>query len=318
MKITPDEAARAGSSEHTPRSHLIVAALSPERGDDSPLTRVHSYHAVVLCTAGEGVYEAGAAYTVRAGDVYVVPAGTPHALRRVEGLKLWGVGFCPSCFAAQGEPALLTLFERVRAGAAAVARVGEERQARLEWLLRTLSDEQEGAAGAGCHVQGGATQGIVIVQAQQGGATRGVTGGAAQHVHSVQLAALSMILVEVARAAPFEATPLVNAPLVAKALALIERRCLEPLSLRDVAEALSRSPSYLTARVREVTGKTVQGWIIAGRMSEARRRLVQTEERVDIIAERVGYADVTHFIRLFRREQGMTPAAWRRLHQRRV
>jgi AraC family transcriptional regulator, transcriptional activator of pobA len=311
MKIMPDNAARVVRvvrSEHTPWSHLIVAALSPERGDASPLTRVHTYHAVVLCTAGEGVYEAGAAYTVRAGDVYVVPAGTPHALRRVEGLKLWGVGFCPACFAAQGEPALLTLFERVRAGAAAVARVGEERQARLAWLLRTLSEEQEGAAGAGCHAQG-ETQGT----AHGAQHVHGV-----QHAHSVQLAALSMILVEVARAAPFEATPLVNAPLVAKALALIERRCLEPLSLRDVAAALSRSPSHLTARVREVTGKTVQGWIIAGRMSEARRRLMQTDERVDIIAERVGYGDVTHFIRLFRREQGMTPAAWRRLHQRRV
>jgi AraC-like DNA-binding protein len=33
---------------------------------------------------------------------------------------------------------------------------------------------------------------------------------------------------------------------------------------------------------------------------------------VDIIAERVGYADVTHFIRLFRRVHGVTPAAWRR------
>ncbi len=30
-----------------------------------------------------------------------------------------------------------------------------------------------------------------------------------------------------------------------------------------------------------------------------------------IVAERVGYADPTHFIRLFRRHHGATPAAWR-------
>jgi len=47
-------------------------------------------------------------------------------------------------------------------------------------------------------------------------------------------------------------------------------------------------------------------------MAEARWRLRGTDERVDIIAERVGYADVTHFIRLFRRVHGLTPAAWRR------
>jgi transcriptional regulator GlxA family with amidase domain len=32
---------------------------------------------------------------------------------------------------------------------------------------------------------------------------------------------------------------------------------------------------------------------------------------IDIIAERVGYADPTHFIRMFRRAHGATPAAWR-------
>ncbi len=44
---------------------------------------------------------------------------------------------------------------------------------------------------------------------------------------------------------------------------------------------------------------------------EARRRLLHSDERVDVIAERVGYADPTHFIRMFRREHGATPAAWR-------
>jgi AraC family transcriptional regulator, transcriptional activator of pobA len=32
---------------------------------------------------------------------------------------------------------------------------------------------------------------------------------------------------------------------------------------------------------------------------------------VEVIAERVGYADSTHFIRLFRRQHGVTPTAWR-------
>jgi AraC-like DNA-binding protein len=46
-------------------------------------------------------------------------------------------------------------------------------------------------------------------------------------------------------------------------------------------------------------------------MAEARRRLLHSDERIDIVAERIGYADVTHFIRMFRREHGVTPAAWR-------
>ena len=35
---------------------------------------------------------------------------------------------------------------------------------------------------------------------------------------------------------------------------------------------------------------------------------------VDVIAERVGYADATHFIRLFRRAHGVTPTAYRADH----
>ena len=49
----------------------------------------------------------------------------------------------------------------------------------------------------------------------------------------------------------------------------------------------------------------------AGRMAEARRRLLHSDEHVDIIAERVGYADPTHFIRMFRRTHGATPGRWR-------
>jgi AraC-like DNA-binding protein len=37
---------------------------------------------------------------------------------------------------------------------------------------------------------------------------------------------------------------------------------------------------------------------------------------VDVIAERVGYADPTHFIRMFRRQHGATPAAWRASQRR--
>jgi AraC-like DNA-binding protein len=51
-------------------------------------------------------------------------------------------------------------------------------------------------------------------------------------------------------------------------------------------------------------------------MAEARRRLRATDERVDAIATRVGYADVTHFIRQFRRAHGMTPSAWRKAQTR--
>jgi AraC-like DNA-binding protein len=94
-------------------------------------------------------------------------------------------------------------------------------------------------------------------------------------------------------------------------LRFIERNCLRRITPRDVAAAVKRSPAHLTTALRQATGRSTGGWIIAGRMAEARRLLLHSDERIDIIAERVGYADPTHFIRMFRREHGATPAAWR-------
>jgi AraC-like DNA-binding protein len=83
-----------------------------------------------------------------------------------------------------------------------------------------------------------------------------------------------------------------------------------------VARAVGRSPAHVTTALTRATGKSAGAWIIAGRMAEARRRLLHSDEPIDAIADRVGYADATHFIRLFRRSHGATPASWRARHRR--
>ena len=58
--------------------------------------------------------------------------------------------------------------------------------------------------------------------------------------------------------------------------------------------------------VRGQTGRTVLAWIVERRLAEARKLLYETALSMDAIAERVGYADSTYFIRQFRRAHGMT------------
>jgi AraC-like DNA-binding protein len=89
-------------------------------------------------------------------------------------------------------------------------------------------------------------------------------------------------------------------------------RLLEEELLQEERGKEEACASLLRLILVELTGRTVGEWILEYRMAEARRRLRGTDERVDIIAERVGYADVTHFIRQFRRLHRVTPAAWRR------
>jgi AraC-like DNA-binding protein len=115
----------------------------------------------------------------------------------------------------------------------------------------------------------------------------------------------------------FEQILLQSQPLLSRVFRFIETNYQHSISLREVAEAVGRSPAYLTDLVRRETGKTVLNWIIERRMAEARRLLLETEHSVEKIAEAVGYFDRRHFSRQFLRLHKTTPQTWRRTYQNR-
>ncbi|MUH00673.1 helix-turn-helix domain-containing protein [Scytonema sp. UIC 10036] len=103
-----------------------------------------------------------------------------------------------------------------------------------------------------------------------------------------------------------------NDPELKEVFRFIEANYNQQITLSDVAGAVGYSPAYLTNLVRRQTGQTVQGWIIERRMAAARSLLLETNERVDEIATRIGYYHTVHFFRQFRQYHGTTPQAWRR------
>lgn len=241
---------------------------------------VHEHVALLVVTAGTTTLEQVGRYDAGPGDVLLVPAGLRHRRVAAKDHGMWGIGFCPSCYAPSELAKLLDPFERARAGASPVIRLPAERQQYVAELCAELQRETQ-----------------------------------AQHPHGelAQRSLLALLLVEISRAA--QMAP-VQENVVAGALRFIERRCLESISLGDVAAAVRRSPAHVTTALKRATGKSVGEWITAGRLAEARNRLLHTDEMVDVIAERVGYRDATHFIRMFRRAHGATPAAWRAAHRR--
>ncbi|XXF77750.1 AraC family transcriptional regulator [Myxococcaceae bacterium GXIMD 01537] len=246
----------------------------------TPVT--HTYAALMFHTGGQSRVELNGEWSLREGDVLLVPAGEPHRTLEARGQESWGLPFCVPCFTAADTASFLTPFERVRDGASAVVHIPPARHAYLEGMLRELESvgrEPRGPAGA---------------------------------LEAVQRSLLTLILAEVDRAStPSEARRATGSGVVTEALRFIERNCLGPLTLNDVAAAVGRSPTYVTSALTQATGRSAVQWIVSGRMAEARRRLLHSDEMVDVVAERVGYADATHFIRMFRREHGATPAAWR-------
>jgi len=123
---------------------------------------------------------------------------------------------------------------------------------------------------------------------------------------------LTLLLVRLGRLRPGgPAAPDVE-PLLAAVLGVVDDRFHEPISLRDVAEAVGLTPGHLTSAIGRRTGRTVQQWITERRMQEARRLLADTDLTVAEIAGRVGYREAGYFIRRFRTAHGVPPATWRR------
>ena len=92
---------------------------------------------------------------------------------------------------------------------------------------------------------------------------------------------------------------------------LVERHHAEHHEVAAYAGRLDVSPRHLNACVREATGMTASDTIHRRQFLEARRLLLHTELSVGAIADRLGFADASYFIRFFKRHAGQTPIAWR-------
>ncbi len=104
-----------------------------------------------------------------------------------------------------------------------------------------------------------------------------------------------------------------GADAVQRAIDYIHRHQSRPdLALSQVAEAVSLSPSHLAYLLKERVGLSYRNYLIALRMEEAKKLLRTTDMTIASVAEAVGYENVTNFYRLFQREVGTTPAAYRK------
>ncbi|GAA1196741.1 AraC-like DNA-binding protein [Kitasatospora gansuensis] len=96
-------------------------------------------------------------------------------------------------------------------------------------------------------------------------------------------------------------------PAVAAAVALIEARLTEPLTVPEIAKAVGVSHNHLTRLFRAATGETVVGYLRARRMERARHFLCATTLSIPAVAASVGIPDLQAFNKTCRRELGASP-----------
>ncbi len=84
------------------------------------------------------------------------------------------------------------------------------------------------------------------------------------------------------------------------------------VTLESLSEAFHLSKPYLSKYIKEKAGTTFQDVVKEERMKKACALLRETNQTVEAVAAEVGYENVEHFNRLFKKSYGMTPVQYRK------
>ncbi|MEK3885663.1 AraC family transcriptional regulator [Paenibacillus sp. PL2-23] len=95
---------------------------------------------------------------------------------------------------------------------------------------------------------------------------------------------------------------------------LQEKYCDPLLTIDQLAERFDLSSSYASRYFKEQTGKTLWEYVNQLRIEQAMEMLRTTDLPLQDIVTRIGYNDVSSFIRKFKQQVQLTPGEYRKLH----
>jgi DNA-binding response OmpR family regulator len=99
--------------------------------------------------------------------------------------------------------------------------------------------------------------------------------------------------------------------LVRQAMAYLHDHYAEQISRRELAQHVSITEDYLTFCFRQELGITPIKYLQRYRLNQAKYLLKNSQKTITEIALEVGFTDSGYFSRIFHRETGMTPEAFR-------
>jgi YesN/AraC family two-component response regulator len=99
--------------------------------------------------------------------------------------------------------------------------------------------------------------------------------------------------------------------IILKAQSYIMESLGDNIWLRDVAKHCHVSPSHLSRVFRDVSGATFKEFVLQTRVRRAVEMFADSDIAVTNVSHAVGFRDISHFGRVFRRFVGMSPSQYR-------
>lgn len=100
--------------------------------------------------------------------------------------------------------------------------------------------------------------------------------------------------------------------LIQKALSYIQEHYRESLGLKEVSRVIGLSGSYFSYLFKQQTGKNYVEYLNEIRLEKAMEDLMQSDEKLVVIAQKHGFQNLEYFSRYFKKKTGESPARWRK------
>ena len=103
-----------------------------------------------------------------------------------------------------------------------------------------------------------------------------------------------------------------NYGIISDAKGFIKANFAEPIRLEDISAAVHLSPIYFHNIFTEATGISPHKYLINVRIDNAKKLLWDTEIPLSVIGDQSGFGCQQYFSKVFKKETGLSPAAYRR------
>ena len=102
-------------------------------------------------------------------------------------------------------------------------------------------------------------------------------------------------------------------PLTKQIVEYVNKHLGEKITLAEISRLTFFSPVYCDTVFKRDMGKSIIDYVLARRISEAKKHLLEDTLSLPAVALELGFADYNYFARVFKKRTGYTPTAYRKM-----
>lgn len=103
--------------------------------------------------------------------------------------------------------------------------------------------------------------------------------------------------------------------LIQKSIEYMQEHFRESLTLTDISRTIGLSVSYFSYLFKQETGKNYIEYLNEIRLLATMKDLMNTDEKVVVVAQKNGFQNLEYFSRYFKKQTGESPVRWRKLNR---